>query len=275
MNDKLALLKEFNRMKIFTDKISIKLNKQLEESFNSITEYIDNIFNDQISPYIINLYEFDNVINDLIEKKFILNDDCINKLNSAFKRADECEKEILNLINDIKKIVSSDEIEKYNKKIINDTIKECNISNKTLLIMIQQTMYRNTMEMIKMMKLYCSEQLEFFNNLDNIFEFKLELTKKHKYVINNNYMFNDCLQKDNIKRFVCTYDDMKNFLINIGYKKIRQNGTSHAIYKNTHGKSIPLPNKKGEMAPSTISLILNQCGYKRNDLGKFINGEEF
>ena len=73
-----------------------------------------------------------------------------------------------------------------------------------------------------------------------------------------------------IKRFTCTYSQMASFLENKGYQKIRQNSTSHAIYKNKSGHSLPLPNKRGEMYPTTISLILNQCNSNRNELGKFI-----
>ncbi|MDV5115995.1 type II toxin-antitoxin system HicA family toxin [Clostridium perfringens] len=52
--------------------------------------------------------------------------------------------------------------------------------------------------------------------------------------------------------------------MNLGFKPIRQRGTSHLIYKN-ESKSVVIPNKKGDISIGLLSSIIKQLGSNRNE----------
>lgn len=59
---------------------------------------------------------------------------------------------------------------------------------------------------------------------------------------------------------------MIKFLNDKGFHLVRQSGTSHAIYENHLGKSIPVPIHKGKDLKRLLAInIINQAGYSKED----------
>ena len=56
---------------------------------------------------------------------------------------------------------------------------------------------------------------------------------------------------------------MKKFLNHIGYVETRHSNSTHIVFKNTKGVSVPVPNKKGTLCQGTVSKILKQTGSSR------------
>lgn len=73
-------------------------------------------------------------------------------------------------------------------------------------------------------------------------------------------------------RVRCTYKDMHEFLLDSGFEQERQNSTTHLIFKNRDGISLPIPNKsKANMCPpGTMHSILKQSNLTKNDLIKYL-----
>lgn len=66
------------------------------------------------------------------------------------------------------------------------------------------------------------------------------------------------------------YKDMKKFMIYKGFKETRYASSTHVMYKNNEGLSVPVPNKKGTMAQGTVSKILKQINSNRIELAQFL-----
>ena len=63
---------------------------------------------------------------------------------------------------------------------------------------------------------------------------------------------------------------MKKFLNHIGYVETRRSNSTHIVFKNTKGVSVPVPNKKGTLCQGTVSKILKQTGSSREELAQFL-----
>lgn len=77
-------------------------------------------------------------------------------------------------------------------------------------------------------------------------------------------------------RIRCTYKDMHGFLESMGFEQERQNSTTHLIFKNSEGVSVPIPNKpKSHMCPpGTMHSILRQSNLTKIDLNLFLQGKQ-
>ena len=78
---------------------------------------------------------------------------------------------------------------------------------------------------------------------------------------------------DNIKtnnRIRIKYKDIRKFLNHIGYVETRHSNSTHIIFKNNKGISVPVPNKKGTLCQGTVSKILKQTGSSREKLAQFL-----
>ena len=78
---------------------------------------------------------------------------------------------------------------------------------------------------------------------------------------------------DSIKinnRIRVKYKDIRNFLNHIGYEEIRHSNSTHIMFKNAKGVSVPVPNKRGTLCQGTVSKILKQVGSSREELAHFL-----
>lgn len=66
------------------------------------------------------------------------------------------------------------------------------------------------------------------------------------------------------------YKDIRNFLNHIGYVETRHSNSTHIVFKNSKGISVPVPNKKGTLCQGTVSKILKQTGSSREELAQFL-----
>ena len=117
---------------------------------------------------------------------------------------------------------------------------------------------------------YINEYLYMLNELNEADELLKQIENTF-----NNYLNGLKVNKINIPTkskdsIVFTYEKMMSFLNYKGFEKIRQNGTSHAIFKNANGISIPMPNKKGDMFIGTAMIILKQIGSNKTEYYKYI-----
>lgn len=70
------------------------------------------------------------------------------------------------------------------------------------------------------------------------------------------------------------YSDLSRFLTLKGYVCVRQNSTTHAIWRNEElGISVPLPNKSGTVPQGTVSKLLRIINSNRYELAEFIMEE--
>lgn len=54
-----------------------------------------------------------------------------------------------------------------------------------------------------------------------------------------------------------------------GYHQDRR-GSTHVMFKNSKGKTVPVPKKPGTMAQGTVSKILKQMSSNREELAAFL-----
>jgi predicted RNA binding protein YcfA (HicA-like mRNA interferase family) len=62
------------------------------------------------------------------------------------------------------------------------------------------------------------------------------------------------------------YRDMRKFLNYMGFEEVRHSNSTHVVFKNNKGISVPVPNKKGTMCQGTVSKILKQINSNRDEL---------
>ena len=79
---------------------------------------------------------------------------------------------------------------------------------------------------------------------------------------------NDSIKINN--RIRIKYKDMRKFLNHIGYVETRNSNSTHFVFKNNKGISVPVPNKKGTLCQGTVSKILKQTGSSREELAQFL-----
>ena len=71
-------------------------------------------------------------------------------------------------------------------------------------------------------------------------------------------------------RIRINFKDMRKFLNHIGYVESRHSNSTHIVFKNDKGVSVPVPNKKGTLCQGTVSKILKQTGSSREELAQFL-----
>lgn len=103
--------------------------------------------------------------------------------------------------------------------------------------------------------------LEFIDNSRKVIEEKINVS-------NNDMNITDYIKYQ--ERLRVNYDELESFLKYKGFKQDRQCSTTHAIWKNVDGKTVPLPNKSGTIPQGTTSKILKQIGSSRNELATFL-----
>lgn len=103
---------------------------------------------------------------------------------------------------------------------------------------------------------------------ESYYNFLLEISRTEEDV---QYPINKKEIKKYNDRLRVEYSDLSRFLIAKGYLCIRQNSTTHAIWKNKNlGISVPLPNKSGTVPQGTVSKILKIINSNRNELAEFM-----
>lgn len=71
-------------------------------------------------------------------------------------------------------------------------------------------------------------------------------------------------------RIRVSFKDIRKFLNHIGYVEARHSNSTHIVFKNGKGISVPVPNKKGTLCQGTVSKILKQTGSSREELALFL-----
>ena len=252
--------KEINKI---TKDMKKDVFEYITNAYEELLQNIEDLFGKNLEEYIMMVYELDELIDNCD-----YNISKLKEIENVISKISDIRDLLKESLYEVELLFLNNSIETYKKSIKRKMEKE-------IISKFSDTMTKNLLrtcikeEVIKsqnILEIYYTDQkdnltkyYELFDHQNKIInDFKSKVKKKEK------------LNSIDIKRFTCTYYQMENFLKSKGYDKIRQNGTSHAIYKNKKGHSLPLPNKRGEMCPSTISLILNQCNSNRNELGKFI-----
>lgn len=231
--------------------------------YDELLQKIENLFGEKLEQYIMIVYELDELIDNCN-----YNISKLKEIENIISKVNETRDSLKESLLDIEILFLNNSIDTYKKGVKRIMEKEIisKFSNGPTKNLLRTCIKEEVIKSQNILKEYYKDQQE---NLNKYYE----LFVHQENIINEYYSKVERKERlDNmyIKRFTCTYYQMENFLKNKGYEKIRQNGTSHAIYRNKKGHSLPLPNKRGEMCPSTISLILNQCNSNRNELGKFI-----
>lgn len=72
------------------------------------------------------------------------------------------------------------------------------------------------------------------------------------------------------QRLRVTFKDLKGFMESKGYYVYRQKNSTHTIFKNEAGKTIPIPYKHGTICQGTVSKILKQMGEDRSELARYL-----
>ena len=70
------------------------------------------------------------------------------------------------------------------------------------------------------------------------------------------------------QRLRVDFKDLKKFMEYKGYHVYRQKNSTHTIFKNDEGKTIPIPYKHGTICQGTVSKILKQMGEDRSELAR-------
>jgi len=73
-------------------------------------------------------------------------------------------------------------------------------------------------------------------------------------------------------RVRCTYKELHKFLESKGFEQARQNSTTHIVFRNAEGVSLPVPNKPKNCPQGTMHSILKQSGFTKKDLNTFLQG---
>ncbi|MGL5712786.1 MAG: type II toxin-antitoxin system HicA family toxin [Paraclostridium sp.] len=94
------------------------------------------------------------------------------------------------------------------------------------------------------------------NNINKIEALKLIEAKREK------------IKSFNSGKLRSTYKTLHKFAKHIGFQPIRQNGTSHLIYKK-NSISVPIPNKNGDIKPGLLLTIIKQLCSTREEFYKF------
>ena len=86
----------------------------------------------------------------------------------------------------------------------------------------------------------------------------------HKEKINKSFRF----------KLKSTYKQLHQFATQLGFKSVRQNATSHLIYKR-NSISVPIPNKRGDVKQGLLLTIIKQLGSNRDEFYSFITKDNF
>lgn len=95
----------------------------------------------------------------------------------------------------------------------------------------------------------------------------IELSKGYSIIVSNN-------STTNIKyntRLRISYDNLRTYLMYIGYEQERRGNTSHVMWRNNQtGVTIPVPDKTGTVPQGTVARILNQISKTRSDITEYL-----
>lgn len=137
---------------------------------------------------------------------------------------------------------------------------------------------KHVIEMTKESKVYVDvymdareQYIDFVNQSKEIIykkedELLIALNKITSDIDNNNNK-----QNKHKERLRIEYSQLESFLKYKGFEPVRQNSTTHAIWRcKKTGISTPIPNKSGTIPQGTTSKILKQIGSNRNELAEFL-----
>lgn len=209
-----------------------------------------------INDIYINNYE---VLNNLEKRKDAVN--FFNKKTYSTKPKKFLKKTLLNIFNSdiIMRNIYKNVPRELFKTIYSRFIKEI---DDYQCFYIQKELNNNSIIM--------SEQVETLNLLVDEINILINRLLDKKFNRSEiRIILND--KKNKIKRndkLVSSYKKLQDFAIYLGYRPIRQNGTSHLIFSNST-KNIVIPNKKGDIGKGLLSSIIKQLGSTRERFIEF------
>lgn len=122
------------------------------------------------------------------------------------------------------------------------------------------------------------KEIDDLNKIVDEIQELIELIKSNR-IEKNNIIENITIKKDKINKsfrfkLKSTYKQLHQFATQLGFKSVRQNATSHLIYKR-NSISVPIPNKRGDVKPGLLLTIIKQLGSNRDEFYSFITKDKF
>lgn len=122
------------------------------------------------------------------------------------------------------------------------------------------------------------KEIDDLNKIVDEIQELIELIKSNR-IEKNKIIENITIKKDKINKsfrfkLKSTYKQLHQFATQLGFKSVRQNATSHLIYKR-NSISVPIPNKRGDVKPGLLLTIIKQLGSNRDEFYSFITKDNF
>ncbi len=122
------------------------------------------------------------------------------------------------------------------------------------------------------------KEIDDLNKIVDEIQELIELIKSNR-IEKNNIIENITIKKDKINKsfrfkLKSTYKQLHQFATQLGFKSVRQNATSHLIYKR-NSISVPIPNKRGDVKQGLLLTIIKQLGSNRDEFYSFITKDNF
>ena len=282
--EKKSRILKFNNYKKQYDKIDYAIKNYIDDLLESIVFDLEN------KCFEIQNVEFE-IASDILIKQY---DNELNLLGELEKvidgksNIDNCVKIASNFLEEKKKAINFFSMKTYNskpkkfiQKVVNALVKSDTIIKniaKNVPSIYFDKVYIGFIEALEVYhtqfiqtkinesSLAFSEEVESLNRIVEKSEFLIKQLEKNitnKEEIKHEVEIN--IKKiSNNKRLKSTYKVLHSFALNLGFKPIRQRGTSHLIYKN-ESKSVVIPNKKGDISIGLLSSIIKQLGSNRNE----------
>lgn len=257
-----------------------KINDLLDEGYIEMNQAIDEFNEKLIESTLI----YNQLKNDLI--LFVKKDQGIEKLEQITQRAIEFEKNNASLylsivsrnIKENKILRLLDEISKKVRDVIEKAQNELNGKKNSyyitsLIINRSYKQFENYNEYITDIALESNCYLDAFCEArEGFIDFITEIKDNAEASLQKTMIEQI---DDGIKykeRLRVSYYELEKFLIYKGYTQIRQNSTTHAIWKHEQtGISVTVPNKSRTMPQGTVSKILRIIKSNRQELANFLH----
>ena len=270
--------KEKEKREVIINSYITKVKALLEDAYIDMAVIIEE-FNEELVKATVN---YNSIRTEIIGA--LKQTDDIDALEEIAQKAIESEKRNIDLYLTItSENINENKILKQIAKVsssIKDVINEANRNlkgQKNDVYMTSIIIDRSTKLFLK----YHNEMIEasldsnaFIDNYINAREDFLDFLNNIEEVEENSNNTKVIKEIDaNIKykeRLRISYYELEKFLKYKGFESVRQGNTTHAIWKNKAGLSIPVPNKSRTMPQGTVSKILRMINSNRHELAQFL-----
>lgn len=258
---------ELDRSYIIIDDMLEKISKEFVDSAIKIEEYKQSLiyiaYRDDLDKENYSDYkEVKDIITNIEEIRKNMNSKYIDMFSDSTENSIlQLAEESINKIADIIKSIQSDIKGKKNDFLILSIL-----LNKSKKILEEYNTYiaESVLESNPYIDAYIETEESYYNFLLEIVGDKEDTSKDITQEEIRKY--NDRLRVE--------YSDLSRFLTLKGYVCVRQNSTTHAIWRNEGlGISVPLPNKSGTVPQGTVSKLLRIINSNRYELAEFIMEE--